>query len=492
MQSAGNGPSAAVRGSAASLGSVATPEIERVGIKVPPFWPEQPEIWFCQVEGQFVLSGITMDSTKFYYVMSHLDPKYAVEVKDVLEFPPATEKYETLKRELIQRLSSSQTQRIRQLLEKEDMGDRTPSQFLRHMQGLAGKTVSEDFLRTLWASRLPPMTRAIVSAQADLPLGKLAEIADQIHEGTNQPQIVAVAAAHGATTQDSVMEKLCLQEPPEIKIAEEKPIPPADGPLLVSPDVRGQVDEVPTAVCVHVGKLDHPALNAAVSDGPRTCRLFVLDRARNEDYLVDTGSDLCVYPRSFIKGPLPKTKYELFAANGSIIPTYGLKPASLDLGLRRAFVWRFVVADVSKPIIGADFLAHFSLLVDLKGKQLLDRTTTLTTTGRVAAVDVPSVKAIVGDSPYEGLLAEFPALLCPTIHGGRQVKHDVVHHLQTTPGPPVFCKPRRLSPELFKTAKAEFEDLLNLGHIRPSKSQWASALHMVAKKDNGWRPCGDY
>lgn len=41
-------------------------------------------------------------------------------------------------------------------------------------------------------------------------------------------------------------------------------------------------------------------------------------------------------------------------------------------------------------------------------------------------------------------------------------------------------------------AKAEFDILLQEGIIRPSKSSWASPLHMIPKKGDAWRLCGDY
>lgn len=206
---------AATAGSASSAADhEAAPEPSRIGLRVSPCWPEQPGIWFNQIEAQFVLNGVTADHTKFYYIMFQLEPKYALEVQDIFVNPPETDKYETLKKELIQRLSTSQTQRVRQLLEQEELGDRTPSQFLRHMRSLAGATVSDDFLRTLWSGRLPAMTRAIVIGQADLPLNKLAEIADQIHEGTAQKQVASVE-------QDTVSDKLLKRlESLELQIAE--------------------------------------------------------------------------------------------------------------------------------------------------------------------------------------------------------------------------------------------------------------------------------
>lgn len=67
-----------------------------------------------------------------------------------------------------------------------------------------------------------------------------------------------------------------------------------------------------------------------------------------------------------------------------------------------------------------------------------------------------------------------------------------MHFIKTTSGPPVTSRPRRKDPERLRHAKKEFDDMLACGTARCSSSPWSSPLHLVRKKDNGWRPCGDY
>lgn len=222
-------------------------------------------------------------------------------------------------------------------------------------------------------------------------------------------------------------------------------------------------------------------------------RLFVFDRATKTQFLVDTGSDLCVFPRTALKERRPRTSYQLFAANGSIINTYGYAHLDIDLGLRRRFTWRFVVADVTKAIIGMDFLSFYNLVVDCRNKCLIDSTTTLNTTATSAQSSdmISSVKIVLGDSKYHDILRSYPEITRPSGTPKKPV-HSTVHHIRTTPGPPISCTPRRLAPDKLVIAKKEFESMLMSGIARPSESPWASPLHLAPKKDNGWRPCGDY
>lgn len=180
-----------------------TAESFRVGVRIPPFYPEKPALWFAQLEGQFALSRVTTDETKFYYAMAQLEPQYAAEVEDIITSPPAQDKYDKLKTELIRRLSASRERKVQQVLVHEELGDKKPSQFLRHLQNLAGPGLPEDFLRSIWTSRLPQRTQDIVASQLKSSLEDLADLADRLQDVVAPtPQVVAAAAFMPSTSTD--------------------------------------------------------------------------------------------------------------------------------------------------------------------------------------------------------------------------------------------------------------------------------------------------
>ncbi|GFU14218.1 retrovirus-related Pol polyprotein from transposon opus [Trichonephila clavipes] len=209
-------------------------------------------------------------------------------------------------------------------------------------------------------------------------------------------------------------------------------------------------------------------------------RLFIRDRISNVYFwstLVPTCP--CSQHLSIISDILPNLPF--FAANSSTINVYGQKTLSLDLNVRREFIWTFLLASLKTPILGADFLHYFELVPDLRHKCLRDLKTKLQTTGHIKQAALHSVKTISShETLYHDLLKSYPSITRlpdPT----QPIEHNTVHFIKTN-GPPVVAKPRRLAPYRLAIAKSEFQQMMQLGHLRPSSSNYASPLHMVPKR----------
>ena len=170
------------------------------------------------------------------------------------------------------------------------------------------------------------------------------------------------------------------------------------------------------------------------------------------------------------------TNIQLQAVNKSPIKTFGQRSVTLDLGLRRVFRWIFVVTDIPTPILGADFLDNYGLLVDIKHRRLIDTTTTLTVQGAGTYTGIISPVYVKQDTSdrFHSLFRESPDITRP-VYKHSEVKHTTTHHIQTR-GPPASARPRRLAPNRQQIAKADFEHMLELGIIRQSDSNWSSPL----------------
>ncbi|XP_004927452.2 uncharacterized protein LOC101746903 [Bombyx mori] len=168
-------------------------DIRKFTLKVPPFSPEDPEIWFALLEGQFENYGITEDHIKFNNVITNLDIPHAKAVKDIIVHPPTSNRYEKIKSELIRRLSASHEKKVKQLLTHEELGDRKPSQFLRHLMDLAGPSVPHEFIRTIWSNRLPNSIQTVLASQPTHSLEQLSDLADRIQEITTPCNVAATS-----------------------------------------------------------------------------------------------------------------------------------------------------------------------------------------------------------------------------------------------------------------------------------------------------------
>ncbi len=197
-----------------SPASPPAPAVTAITLKLPPFWPTNPEVWFAQVQAQFITRGISAQRTMFDYVVSSLSPEFAMEVRDLLLTPPTDHPYDTLKTQLIKHTTASEQRKLQQLISGEELGDRKPTQLLRRMQQLLGNKLasgadSTSFLRELFLQRLPANVRMVLaSADSTTTLDKLAEMADKVMEVAT-PVVAAVGHAH---TESSVEVKQLRKE----------------------------------------------------------------------------------------------------------------------------------------------------------------------------------------------------------------------------------------------------------------------------------------
>ncbi|CAH0560524.1 unnamed protein product [Brassicogethes aeneus] len=270
-------------------------------------------------------------------------------------------------------MSVSEERRVRQLLMEEELGDLTPSQFLRHLRSLtqSGKTgLSTD-------------TIAITD-------DKIIEV---------QPNTLLLASSTSGAVHAISTPPATVFDPFSQRLDE----------------LLRQISEIQ----IEIKSINrHSRSRNHTSSGDRRNR----SSSANSTSRTTQAPTFVVFLGHF--SPI----VDAVSATNSVLPTTpssipGVLTLNLNFGLRRTCVWNFVIVDVSVPILRSDFLAHFGLPPDCCNKRLIDSITGISTSCQSVSIPQVSIKAIIPDSPDNTILSEFPALIRPA-GTFREVRHS--------------------------------------------------------------------
>lgn len=187
-----------------------------ISIKIPPFWNNRPDLWFLQIETQFRLKNITASNTKYDYLVASLNSQTMESVADVLVSPPTQEKYENLKKVLLERNRDSEERRLDALLNKVELGDMKPSELYRSMESLASgnNLVNSPLLMKLWLNRLPSNIRVcLMAVENSQSQSELFTLADRLHDSSaaQASQVSQVNAPNVSSSDSELLQKLIFK-----------------------------------------------------------------------------------------------------------------------------------------------------------------------------------------------------------------------------------------------------------------------------------------
>ena len=145
------------------LDSLATPSNTSMvvaAVKLPEFWPADPEIWFEQCEAQFRLHRITQERTKKDHIVSRLPPDTIRLVRDLIG-DTADDAYTKIRKRLLDLLTPSRSKQINEAISAE-LSAKRPSIILMELRSSIGDQIRDGattLLRELLLAKLPPAVR---------------------------------------------------------------------------------------------------------------------------------------------------------------------------------------------------------------------------------------------------------------------------------------------------------------------------------------------
>jgi hypothetical protein len=145
-----------------------TVNVNAVAVKLPEFWPADPQTWFHQAEAAFRRSNVTVSYTKYDHVLMKLPTDVVMSVRDLVNTmqPNTPDAYEQLKARLTESYGKTKWQQVNTLLDMPPLGDRRPSHLMNEMLALlpTGENKDGAIFLGIYMRKLPATMRDHLAA----------------------------------------------------------------------------------------------------------------------------------------------------------------------------------------------------------------------------------------------------------------------------------------------------------------------------------------
>ena len=190
--------------------------------KIPPFWTENPRLYFKYIESAFTRSHIYSESRRFDELLIVLNSSIVNQISHEIINIGTNRPYTKLKDLLIEKFSPSRDTRLGALLRPSELGDVLPSELVKHLFSLVGYENKDDpfaisIIRKIFFDKMPDHVRQILASHDDESLVALGARGDRIISNSQN-----LSKNDSNFVQDSIKNKIFESKLSELAASVEK------------------------------------------------------------------------------------------------------------------------------------------------------------------------------------------------------------------------------------------------------------------------------
>jgi hypothetical protein len=150
-------------------------------VKLSPFWPQAPALWFAQAECAFTVKHIEAQFDRYCHVVSALPHESLRLVADLVESPPTETPYDDIKTRLVASHQLSDFQKAERLFLMPPLGSRKPSEMMAAMLETCPRGEEKtNLFACIFLQRLPREIRVLLARVDHKDPKELAKQADEL------------------------------------------------------------------------------------------------------------------------------------------------------------------------------------------------------------------------------------------------------------------------------------------------------------------------